>query len=185
MDGLGPVADSLAIDSDPALIDSEARPCGGRRDRVEASETGWRRARPCGGVVTVYIGLKPKGRNGNNFGALHLKVVPEQRAVPTQGRQRRLRRPPPSPRWVAPPAPPAEVENLQRHLRRTPQAPGRTAQPAQPPPLQRAVMPAEVPCDPTLLQNKVIYPIQECVNKQHIMVLKFDHATLQQGMLIR
>ena len=172
--------------------------------------------------MTVFIGLKPKGRNGNNFGALHLKVVPEQRAVPTQGRQRRLRRPPPSPRWVAPPAPPAEVENLQRHLRRTPQAPrraatpappppmqrvatsaeaegalgqqtlrrtpqapGRTAQPAQPPPLQRAVMPAEVPCDPTLLQNKVIYPIQECVNKQHIMVLKFDHATLQQGMLIR
>ena len=53
-------SDPSLIDSDPSLIDSEARPCGGRRDRVGASETGWRRARPCGGDVTVFIEPKPK-----------------------------------------------------------------------------------------------------------------------------
>ena len=35
-------SDKSLRDSDPGLIDWEARPCGGRRDRVEACETGCR-----------------------------------------------------------------------------------------------------------------------------------------------
>ena len=46
--------------------DSEARPWGGRRDRVSARETGWRRAGPCGGDVTVFIGPKPDRRRGSD-----------------------------------------------------------------------------------------------------------------------
>ena len=33
-------------------------------DSLDACETGWRRARPCGGVVTVFIWSKPKGARG-------------------------------------------------------------------------------------------------------------------------
>ena len=56
------------IDSDPVQTDSEASSCGGRRDRVEACETGWRRARPCGGDATVFIG--PTGPSLIEGGAL-------------------------------------------------------------------------------------------------------------------
>ena len=59
--------DPSLIDWDPAPIDSEARPCGGRRDRMEACETGWRRARPCGGDATVFIGPKPRGGRGQQL----------------------------------------------------------------------------------------------------------------------
>ena len=39
---------------------------GGRRDRVDACVIGWRRARPCGGVVTVFIGPKPRTGTGDD-----------------------------------------------------------------------------------------------------------------------
>ena len=131
------------------------------------AKPGWRQARPCGGVATVFIKLKPKGGREQVLRTCRSSPDHEQSRRSLDRRRRRTgwRREFPCcsplvPRPSALQASPAEAEGPQRRLCRRPQpalgatagdagggraiATGGEVQLAPLSPLQRAVTPAEV-----------------------------------------